>query len=1048
MDQLSFEFTNAPEDADSLSRRRIREDLDKTFIVEASAGTGKTTMLIARMVALVETGNARAGELCAITFTKKAAQELISKFQEALEGRASECQGPPLERIEQALDERSSAFIGTIHAFCARMLRERPVEGGVPPDFEELDADQGAAFDQLVWEEWVEKALALGNDDLLELRRAGIRTSDLTGAFNWACGNLDVVLEEVDRPKPDLLKTVSDLLTWIETIPAVLPARSDASLARAIEQTRGIVSGAESISDHVAVRVLSLFESSSVNDGPKTWDGESDLRKRLNREMDKQLRPAIRRALTEWRAWLYPMVVRVVRPAAELAATRRRESGKLSFHDLLMLARRLLADHPEVREFFRKKYRYFLVDEFQDTDPIQTDIVFLLAGDLSASPGNLFIVGDPKQSIYRFRRADIALYMRVRERIIAAGGEILQLTKSFRSLPSICEHVNEVGRDFFPDEPTDRQAGFAGLESSREDTGTPGVYGRVTSDEEAPRQIARLIFDTRFGSAPKLRVGPAPAWRDFLVLTWDTLRIQKIADELEALAIPHRVTGGDTFRDSSELRLLHRMLQAMIDPNDEVALLAYLRLVCGISDDDLYRHRKAGGRWSFSAAVPDDSPETIRSAFELLLGFHEEGLELPPAALIGRVLDRTGLLSETLIQDRSSTRAGVILQFQSWARELSANGGATLPEIVDELGRLLESDTEIARHALGAGNEDAVRLMNLHQAKGLESRVVMLAHVDKKIQTKPVTEVVTRDHDSSEEPRARIAVVRKMGYTKRAIAAPDGWDESEQSERAFLEAERQRLLYVAATRARDVLVVESGLSSRKDIVGRWKDLVPPDLPLIDPPEKLPDPARTPDPIEPGDWGAVSGEIERSRRAMREVTHPDTSVTAGRHAAVPVGAAGRGHRWGSVVHMVLEGLSKDPGSDLAILARNALTEEGLASSLEDEVLEWVERFRASPLWKRAERSRRRFVEVPMAWPETLPDGTSRVVHGVIDLVFFDEGRWTVVDYKTDATAGRLGGLIEAYSPQIRAYVEAWSAVTGEKASGMLYFLDGALEIAVS
>ena len=187
---------------------------------------------------------------------------------------------------------------------------------------------------------------------------------------------------------------------------------------------------------------------------------------RLRFDYETLCRDVLEPGLTRWRRYLHPIIMRAVAPASEEFAAWRRRNGRLNFQDLLLIARDLLREHPSVRRAFQERFLPILVDEFQDTDPIQAEILFYLTGEdtdekdwreLSPKPGSLFVVGDPKQSIYRFRRADIETYGAVRDRLEKTG-RVLNLTANFRSTGRLCGWVNGVFARRFPETATAQQA--------------------------------------------------------------------------------------------------------------------------------------------------------------------------------------------------------------------------------------------------------------------------------------------------------------------------------------------------------------------------------------------------------------------------------------------------------------------------------------------------------------------------------------------------------------------------------------------------------------
>ncbi len=444
---------------DAEARQAIRTKLDVTMLVEAAAGTGKTTSLVDRMVNLVRNGKARASSIAAITFTVKAAAQLRERFQEAVE-RASREERQISIFLRDALKEIDRGFIGTTHAFCARLLRERPVEAGLDPEFEELDEVAARRATAEFWNRWYEEENIDGNPLLAEALEVGLDRKSLRGAFERVVEYPDVVLVSERSERPALRRVVDALLVHLDQIEPHLPKDKthkpdpfEKMIVTLLRQRRS------ADLDDPFEQFVFLDEANHAKHKPtqKLWpDGKTAKRlwEAYADFVNDELRPAVQR----WREHVHGIALEVLRPAAAAFAAERRLHGTLTFQDLLVCARDMLRDHIAVRRYFQRRFTHLLVDEFQDTDPLQAEILFYLTGEelaeknwrkLRPRPGSLFIVGDPKQSIYRFRRADITTYLDVRRRIGEGGGLIVELSTNFRSTPVICTFVNDAFSTLF-----------------------------------------------------------------------------------------------------------------------------------------------------------------------------------------------------------------------------------------------------------------------------------------------------------------------------------------------------------------------------------------------------------------------------------------------------------------------------------------------------------------------------------------------------------------------------------------------------------------------
>ena len=393
-----------------------------------------------------------------------------------------------------------------------------------------------------------------------------------------------------------------------------------------------------------------------------------------------------------------------------------------------------------------------MIDEFQDTDPLQAEVMFLLTADdpkeidwqkCRPEPGSLFVVGDPKQSIYRFRRADIVTYRKVKQIIEQNDGLIIPLSANFRSTKPLIDWVNRCFMNVFAKKETDQIPERRDLMVGREGT-TIGklaglkklsVPGEITRVREAVQceagVIARHIrqaLDERWqvpGESGELRLA-TPG--DFLIITRFKSNLSVYGRKLQELGIPHQVTGGSSVNQVGELELLYRCLKAIVRPDDSVALLAVLRSeLFGINDQALYAFKKAGGWFSFRSKIPDGLSESDTSAltetFERLQRYARWLRQLPVSSAVERILADLGLTARSATTVDGTTQAGSLMKSIELLRAARQSAWST-EELVDYLEELItHSETHDGLPVLPE-NQAPVRVMNLHKAKGLEAAVV------------------------------------------------------------------------------------------------------------------------------------------------------------------------------------------------------------------------------------------------------------------------------------------------------------------------------------
>jgi ATP-dependent helicase/nuclease subunit A len=469
--------------------------------------------------------------------------------------------------------------------------------------------------------------------------------------------------------------------------------------------------------------------------------------KKLEYEFDLLRSSLLSPALTAWREFLYPILIDAILPAVAEFRARRLAAGRLNFQDLLLLARDLLRDHPSARRDFQNRFTPILVDEFQDTDPIQAEVILYLTGRdvternwrrLEPLPGSLFVVGDPKQSIYRFRRADIETYERVRERIVASGGEVVTLSSNFRSAEPICGWINRVFAPLFPAPATAEQAAYAALSAARptaaeEPCGAFRLEVLAHSRGEAvaradAEQISRWIRAALDGATLPLekssRKNRSPlrtfAPGDFMILLRHRWNLRLYARALEARRIPYEISGGGAFSDSREIASLLPFLEAVIDPDDPLPLVAALRGdLFGIDDLALFEF---GAAAADSRSCPSRPPRATLASGEPGRRFdcREECGACRPLRRSRRSSSSSGRRRPQPTSWADELRH--LLKAMTLARELVARSPSTRSCAICAICRRRETE-EMSSHP---GRSGVVRLMNLHRAK-LEAPIVFLA---------------------------------------------------------------------------------------------------------------------------------------------------------------------------------------------------------------------------------------------------------------------------------------------------------------------------------
>ena len=1048
---------------DAASRHTIATKLDVNMMVEAAAGTGKTTSLVTRAVALLRSGRCDVSSLAAITFTVKAAAQLRERLHAALEKELRE--NPSQERIAAALRSLDRAFIGTTHAFCARLLRERPIEAGLDPEFEEVDQVEAMLLTREFWRRWEQSHAAVGAPEIVQAREAGLTSEVLGETFvRLVEFHGDVEIASVECARPDLAGGVASIRAVLRMLEHDLPDGSAPKQDDFEVMVRKLLRMERSrdLRDPLEQLVF-LSEGAHASRKPTQKNWPDKVRAKAYGLAYAPAGAAAKVLLRSWKEYAHCVAMNVIRLALEDYARERRQTSKVTFQDLLVSARNLLRDHPQVRRYFQRRFTHVLVDEFQDTDPLQAEMLFYLTGTeteekrgshLTPRPGSLFIVGDPKQSIYRFRRADITTYVDVRKRIDETDGRIVQLSTNYRSARAVCEYVNATFPAIFTaaSVAAEMQAPHIDLGAHHEGGAIDGVYVLEQQDARAAdvsaAEAACIARWIRNAVTSGLRivddgVERAVRWSDFLLVSRVKTRLHHYAAALESEDVPFEVTGAQRFGESAWLHAVLPLLHAVVDPDDPVAVAAFLRgALCGAGDDELYAFVERKGRWSPFAELPVGTPASIADGFAMLRAAIEDARELPPAAAIARTFERVGLAARAAADAQPGTSAGNTLLALAIAREESARG-ASYAVVVERLGEMLEEDIDLEEMDVDPSRENAVRLMNLHQAKGLEAAIVFLIDPAKGGEFEP-DRVIDRRGDVSQ---GWFAVFRKKNFTRENLGLPRQWDVLARREQQYRDAEDQRLLYVAATRAKSVLVV--GVTLKNGRSGRWAALAD-------------GVSRTLFGVSEGAIAGspAAGESASFVEAMKDMDGRRAHAAAHSYSVAPVTkiahdhaklvkveeGLGRGTSWGRVLHRLFEAMLREPEIDVRFYAESLLKDEERDAAEIDDVLDAVVSLRSSELWQRVLAADEKYAEVPFALEVPARsvgidfDGVT-LLHGAIDLVFREGDVWWIVDYKSDSTAGRLEMLVAYYRSQVEHYARFWSQLTGAETRAGLFFVDG-------
>lgn len=1051
--------------ADGKARVALRTEFESTLFVDAGAGTGKTTATVERIGELVAGGHVVMSQLVAITFTEAAAAELRTRVREALDRVASNDDRTPeaRERCRIAGEQIGNASIDTIHAFAGDLLRTYPLHAGLPPDFTTMDAIEAELDFADRFRAWFD---AVAGDSE---HRDTVRRALLLGLGPDRMGEVASALHE----NYDLLSRTS---TWASDVPPD-PIGAAHAAAGLIREAQLLLRYAPP--DHVAIPVVQglsfvcerLAEAGTVDQALVAMQAVEGLRRppgtqdqwplvggvNAFKDIKDHLRDAEKEAketLDAVRASLFCSLLDALRDFVLDYAAERKKLGVATFQDLLAWARDLLRDSPEVRGRVQARWSRVFIDEFQDTDPLQAEIAFYLCADpgvavpedwrkIQLQPGKLCLVGDPKQSIYRFRRADIALYQAIRTRV----AEPLVLSRNFRSVPAVIDFVNrhfagamrltEGAQPAY--QPLAPDAAAAGPALWR--FGGP-VEGKAAEVWELEAQhiagaISRIVADGWKVSEKEPRGSHRAAdYGDICVLIPSRTNLRRLERAFEDRDIPYRVESGEILVATHEVSELLSALRAIDDPSDEVALLAALRSpIYGCSDAELVRWTGQGGRIDY-VRPGTGTVERVDAALKHVGSFHAQRNQGTVAALVERFVDDRMLVAGAFGERRPRETWRRYRYVSARARAFAATGRNTLRDFVEWMEGLERSQARDVSGSIAETDESAVRVLTVHRAKGLEFPIVFMTGLGSSRPFRSPTVIGDRVHD---RVHARVKDSRQHEW------ASPGIDVACETEKALADAEEIRLAYVAATRARDHLVLGLHHKAAED-----------EAPAIAFAETLSAMAGVVGELAVREMEAPKAEPVGSGITVEQVVADEkawvaarkaalvaavgvTYVTATSRAALANGEQPRtepdaarfrrgkgGTSMGRAVHAVLQAIDLGTQEGLENTAQAQAAAEGIANRAED-VARLVRQACHSDPVRRAVASGRMWREVPIGAPA---EGV--VLEGFIDLLFEGPHGLEVVDYKTDEVSGsELEDRMQRYRMQGEAYAELVKAVTGRR-----------------
>ena len=1059
--------------SDNQAREKIITNVDKNYFVEAGAGSGKTTILVERMVAMVEQGFP-IDKICTITFTKAAANEFYERFQKRLSersrpennkemhpGRLDKQTDQTMKNCREALQYIDTAFMGTIDAFCNMILSEHPLEAGIPANSKVVEDEkivdlylkeyskiesseeyrdlrdkykvfvqtQGRHYD--VFKSVVEVIIKIRDAEFVYEKpdysgiekKYAVDKKDLVKLFNKLLANKDLIYigNKDSIAAWDLLdkrKTFAIESDWDNNFAQVLDTLKQYS-------SIGIkpVDDLETYIGASANKFTPNFKTKRYAHYGLSKDGYLDIVEELK---DYQARVAL------------DFVIDCVKKMSEVL----RKQGSLTYFDYKLYLRDMLksdalGNHKLINHIY-DRHQYFLIDEFQDTDPMQAEIFFYLAADVfdadwrkcKPKPGSLFIVGDPKQSIYRFKNADVASFKNVRSLFTGDSGEVLNLTSNFRSTRTLHEWFNKVFGEHLLSLDTEDQSKYEPINNKdKDDDYCTGIYKFTLAEKKNDVQEVLNIISTLVDN-PNILIGDNTRiqYKDIMLITSKKALLQQYINAFTDYHIPFKVEGDIDFNECQALKDLVAVYRAAVYPSNNMyvygALISSIydispRNIMDIKDD--IKGLKYEGQFN-----PSD-PGVIE-AVESLKHYHDESRQMCASALFEKLIDELRLFEHSGNHNQDYVYYALEL-----IREREANGEiASCEDALPYFDKWMSTKSGLERCAAFERNDNRIHLANLHKVKGLEAPVVILAG---SLGQKPSVRADRRVEYVGDVPKCfTFNIDNKLIFS-------DKYGKKEK-EKASVEAERVRQLYVAATRAGRILVISDSQP--------WMDLsthVEQDffssfamVPISKTSLTEVDAKRLYDNAE-----SVIKNNSDSMKQSIEIKRPsDIAYEKVREDVTAYNTKRNPELIGTLVHRYME---------VVISSRNNVDKDELISDL-CRGLDVNDTYYSDMLKKVNDRIQNGGYNQTNGMPADIlnelliadevycevsfsrSNGNNTITTGIIDVLYRKGDEWHIVDYKTNTDGNNL---TQHYQSQLAEYIKAASDQLGILVSAYIYHI---------
>jgi len=782
------------------------ETIDSNISVSAGAGSGKTRVLVERFVNIIAKQKAAADGILAITFTRKAAKEMRERVRAKLNILIKDSMGDRLfwQKQLMLLDR---AQISTIDSFCSRLLRDNPVEAQVDPAFvttEEFDLNDFYYEESLAYM----KKLLQNKDSAFQKLLDEYGRAKLQEMVNSLIENLHLLIEKKDLSKPyiealgeEIAKTQKQILLNIES----LMSMRETIKGKHREELDAIAANLKIVKEAVETCNLEILNSFLMSLSARN-KADADLVKEI-RDLTSRLlmTPIDKRAvdlIASWQSFL--------RGLDEHFRAKKVERKILSFADVEEKAFQLLFNNKDILDKCRNRYKYVMVDEFQDTNLQQKELVYLLAGGDSGKllDNRLFVVGDAKQSIYRFRGAEVSVFADVCKDIEKNGGKNVTLADNFRSSPEILEVCNEVFKDLMGYDENSAIV-YEELKPNRETQAKP-KFIIIAAEKDRRKEANKAETFVVAENIKELADKDNFKYADIAILLASINRAQSFAAALRAAGIPFHIIDGKGFFEKQEIIDLINLLLVLDNSRRDLELIGILRSpYFALSDEtitEICLVREDNSLWSVlndgnaTLDLPSEQQDLLQRASYKLKKLQANVQTLPLPDLLIRIFDELQIAPLLIGQEFGKEKLANAKKLQQMATDFCMKQGGTLHTFLQRVKKMRETETRIEVSG-GGFEQNSVTIMTIHKSKGLEFPVVFL----------PALHARGRYDSSSICFLPDFGLGIKVRNENGELVESSVFKEIKQYNSEMEAAEKKRQFYVAMTRAEKRLVV-SGVS--------------------------------------------------------------------------------------------------------------------------------------------------------------------------------------------------------------------------------------------